>query len=167
MSSFSTLILSFGRGAVSCIYSRMTLCCSTLRNFLQFIFQMTFKVLNFHFSISSFRILASFSSDPVLIFIPSGARQILPRTCVKPAASIESNADARKNKKKAFWSYARVCIHQTASCSKPPTEGVLVFWGNRNCLKFSRNEKYTRLVKSTCIVVELHHGTALNRREFL
>lgn len=145
----------------------MTLCCSTLRNFLQFIFQMTFKVLNFHFSISSFRILASFSSDPVLLFIPSGARHILPRTCVKPAASIESNADARKNKKKAFWSYARVCIHQTASCSKPPTEGVLVFWGNRNCLKFSRNEKYTRLVKSTCIVVELHHGTALNRREFL
>lgn len=145
----------------------MTLCCSTLRNFLQFIFQMTFKVLNFHFSISSFRILASFSSDPVLIFIPSGARQILPRTCVKPAASIESNADARKNKKKAFWSYARVCIHQTASCSKPPTEGVLVFWGNRNCLKFSRNEKYTCLVKSTCIVVELHHGTALNRQEFL
>lgn len=61
---------------------------------------MTFKVLNFHFSISSFRILASFSSDPVLIFIPSGARQILLRTCVKPAASIESNADARKNKKK-------------------------------------------------------------------
>lgn len=63
---------------------------------------MTFKVLNFHFSFSPFRILASFSSDPVLLFIPSGARQILPRTCVKPAASIESNADARKNKKKAF-----------------------------------------------------------------
>lgn len=61
---------------------------------------MTLKDLNLHFSISPFHILASFPSDLVLIFIPSGARQILPRTCVKPAASIESNADARKNKKK-------------------------------------------------------------------
>lgn len=63
---------------------------------------MTFKVLNFYFFISLFRIFVSFLFDLVLIFIFSGARQILPRTCVKFVVLIELNVDVRKNKKKVF-----------------------------------------------------------------